>query len=185
MKQLLEKAVGELNQLLPQLAALEPQMSRLAQAMMNAWSRRGKIMTCGNGGSAADAMHFAEELVARFQKNRRALAAIALCDPTVITCTANDFGFDQIFSRQIEALGQEGDLFIAFSTSGNSPNIVRALGIAKKLNLTTIAFLGNDGGQAKSLADIQLIVPANSSALIQAAHQLFYHTLCEWIDSQY
>jgi D-sedoheptulose 7-phosphate isomerase len=178
------QALSDLTDLLPKLAPLTPQLQKLADTMMSCWNKRGKILIAGNGGSSTDAMHFAEELVARFQKNRRALAAIALCDPSVITCTANDFGYDQVFSRQIEALGNPGDLFIGLTTSGNSPNILRALQSAKSQNLFTASFLGNDGGKAKGLADIELIVPAQSSALIQAGHQLFYHTLCQWVDGQ-
>jgi len=178
------RAITDLTDLLPKLSPLAAQLQTLADAMMACWNQRGKILIAGNGGSSTDAMHFAEELVARFQKNRRALAAIALCDPSVITCTANDFGYEQIFSRQIEALGNPGDVFIGLSTSGNSPSIVRAFQAAKSQNLVTAAFLGCGGGKCKSLADIELIVPAQSSALIQAGHQLFYHTLCQWVDNR-
>src|SRR4249920_527041 len=115
MKRILENAVTELTALIPRLRELEPQMTQLAEAMMAAWSKRGKVLTCGNGGSASDAMHLAEELIARFQKNRKALGALALCDPTVITCAANDFGFDQIFSRQVEGLGSAGDVLVVFT----------------------------------------------------------------------
>ncbi len=184
MKRLLEKAVGELSQLIPQLAALEPQMSRLASAMMDAWAKRGKVMTCGNGGSASDAMHLAEELIARFQKNRRALAAIALCDPTAVTCAANDFGYDAVFSRQVEGLGNPGDVLIAFSTSGNSVNVIRALEAALKQGVVTAGFLGRDGGKAKALCDIPIVVPAQTSARIQEGHKVLYHVLCEWVDER-
>jgi D-sedoheptulose 7-phosphate isomerase len=184
MKRLLDKAVTELSQLIPELAALEPQMSKLAEAMMQAWTRRGKVMTCGNGGSASDAMHLAEELIARFQKNRRALAAIALCDPTAITCAANDFGYDAIFSRQVEGLGNAGDVLIVFTTSGNSANIVRALDAAKKQGILTAGFLGRDGGKAKALCDIPIVVPAQTSARIQEGHKVLYHVLCEWVDQR-
>ena len=184
MKRLLDNAITELTDLLPQLADLEPQMSTLANAMMDAWSRRGKVMTCGNGGSASDAMHLAEELIARFQKNRRALAAIALCDPTAITCAANDFGYDAIFSRQVEGLANAGDVLIVFTTSGNSANIVRALEAAKKQGVVTAGFLGRDGGKAKPLCDIPIIVPAKTSARIQEGHKVLYHVLCEWVDQR-
>ncbi len=178
------RAIKDLGELLPRLASLAPKLQSAADAMMKCWEAKGKVLIAGNGGSSTDAMHFAEELVARFQKNRRALAAIALCDPSVITCAANDFGFDSIFSRQVEALGSSGDVLIVLSTSGNSENIVRALDAAKKQELATVSFLGKDGGKAKGMADIELIVPAESSALIQAGHQLFYHTICEWVDSK-
>ena len=184
MKRILEKAVTELAELIPKLASLEPEMTRLAETMMSCWARRGKVMTCGNGGSASDAMHLAEELVARFQKNRRALAAIALCDPTVLTCAANDFGFDTVFSRQVEALGNPGDVLIVFSTSGNSANILRAIEAAKRQGVVTVAFLGRDGGKARGTSDIELIIPATASHRIQEAHQLLFHTLCEWVDRE-
>src|SRR5215475_16094510 len=112
MKRLLDTAIAESVELFPKLATLEPQMTRLGEALLACWAKKGKALVAGNGGSASDAMHLAEELIARFQKNRRALAAIALCDPTAITCAANDFGFDQIFSRQVEGLGNPGDVLI-------------------------------------------------------------------------
>ena len=184
MKSILEKAVDDTRALLPELLKLEPQMTALAEAMMVAWSRKGKVLVAGNGGSASDAMHLAEELVARFQKNRRALAAIALCDPTVLTCAANDFGFDEVFSRQVEAFGNAGDVLIVFSTSGNSPNIIRAIDAGKRQGLVTAAFLGRDGGRAKGLCDIELIVPAQLSHRIQEGHKILYHSLCEWVDQR-
>jgi D-sedoheptulose 7-phosphate isomerase len=141
-------------------------------------------LVAGNGGSASDAMHLAEELVARFQKNRRALAAIALCDPTVLTCAGNDFGFDTIFARQVEALGNPGDVLVVFSTSGNSPNLLKAIEAAKKQSMLTAAFLGRDGGKAKGMCDIELIVAAEAAARVQEGHKLLYHTLCEWVDQR-
>src|SRR4051794_15256052 len=160
MKTILQRAVDETRAVLPELLKLEPQMTRLAEAMMAAWTRKGKVLVAGNGGAASDAMHLAEELVARVQKNRAALAAIALCDPTVITCAANDFGFENIFARQVEAFGNAGDVLIVFSTSGNSPNILRAIEAAKQRGLVTAAFLGKDGGKVAAQAgcDIELIV---------------------------
>ncbi len=184
MKRLLDGAIRESVELMPKLAALEPQMTRLGEALMQCWSAKGKALVAGNGGSASDAMHLAEELVARFQKNRRALAALALCDPTVITCAGNDFGFDTIFSRQVEAFGNAGDVLIAFTTSGNSPNILRALEAAKMQGMLTAGFLGKDGGKARALCDIELIVPAQTSHRIQEGHKLLYHTLCEWVDQR-
>ena len=184
MKQILQRAVDDTAALLPELQKLEPQMTRLAEAMMGAWSKRGKVLVAGNGGSASDAMHLAEELVARFEKDRAALAAIALCDPTVITCAANDFGYDNVFSRQVEAFGNAGDVLIVFSTSGNSPNILRAIEAAKARQLVTAAFLGRDGGKARGTCDIELIVPAQKSHRIQEGHKILYHSLCEWVDQR-
>jgi len=184
MKRLLDTAIREAGELFPKLAALEPQMTRLGEALMACWAKKGKALVAGNGGSASDAMHLAEELVARFQKNRRALAALALCDPTVITCAANDFGYDTVFSRQVEAFGNAGDVLIVFTTSGNSPNILRAIEAAKKQSLVTAAFLGKDWGKAKGMCDIELIIPALTSHRIQEGHKLLYHTLCEWVDQR-
>lgn len=179
---MLASAVAEVSKLLPVIQEMGPQMERMSEAMGQTWKSGGKLLIAGNGGSAADAMHFAEELVARFEKNRPALAAIALCDPTVITCTANDFGFEQIFSRQIEALGSKGDLLVIFSTSGNSANILNAIETAKKRGLRTCAFLGRDGGKAKGRAEIEFIVPHEKSHRIQEGHKILFHTLCEWAD---
>ena len=185
MKTILQRAVDEHAQLLPKVAALEPQLTRLGEAMMAAWAGRGKLLVAGNGGSASDAMHLAEELVARFQKNRRALAAMALCDPTVLTCAGNDFGFETVFSRQVEAFGNAGDVLVVFSTSGNSPNILRAIESAKQRKLVTAAFLGKDGGKAKGQCDIDVIVPAQKSHRIQEGHKILYHSLCEWVDERH
>jgi D-sedoheptulose 7-phosphate isomerase len=184
MKTILQRAVDETRAVLPELLKLEPQMTRLAEVMLAAWSRKGKVLVAGNGGSASDAMHLAEELVARFQKNRKALAAMALCDPTVLTCAANDFGFEAVFARQVEAFGNAGDVLIVFSTSGNSPNILRAIEAAKERGLVTAAFLGRDGGKAKGSCDIELIVPAQASHRIQEGHKILYHSLCEWVDER-
>ena len=184
LKPLLDRAIADLNALLPQVAALAPQTQKLCDAMLNCWETGGKVLFAGNGGSAADAMHFAEELCVRFKKNRRALAAIALCDPTVITCAGNDFGFETVFSRQIEALGNAGDVFIGMTTSGNSPNLVRAFAAARQRKMLTVSFLGKDGGKCKGACDIELIVPADTSHRIQEGHKILYHTICEWVDSK-
>ena len=184
MKELFARAIGELAEMLPKLAALEPALVRLGAEMMRCWQGRGKVLICGNGGSAADSMHFAEELCVRFMKNRRALAAIALCDPTVITCAGNDFGYEQIFARQVEALGNPGDILVVLSTSGNSPNILRAIEKARSQKLTTVAMLGKDGGKARGQCDIEMIVPASAPHRIQEGHKFLYHTLCEWIEEE-
>lgn len=184
MNTILNRAAAEIGELLPRLVAMEPQLHQLGQKMMSCWDARGKVLTAGNGGSAADAMHLAEELSIRFFKNRRALAAMALCDPSVITCAGNDFGFDSIFARQIEALGNKNDLLIVFTTSGNSTNILKALEQARSQNLFTVGFLGKDGGKAKAMCDLSLIVPAQTPHRIQEGQKILYHALCEWIDSQ-
>ncbi|HZZ43187.1 MAG TPA: SIS domain-containing protein [Tepidisphaeraceae bacterium] len=184
MQPMFSRALAEMGELLRKLEGFGPAMQQLGDAMMSCWDGGGKVLIAGNGGSAADAMHFAEELVARYAKNRRALAAIALCDPTVITCAANDFGFDRIFSRQVEALGNRGDLLIVMTTSGNSQNLILAIEAAKARGMRTAAMLGRDGGKAKGMCDIEMIVPAQPSGRIQEAHKLMYHTICEWVDSK-
>jgi D-sedoheptulose 7-phosphate isomerase len=184
LQPLLQRSVDDLKALLPAVAALHEPLHRLGQAMLECWKNRGKVLIAGNGGSAADAMHFAEELTVRYQKNRRALAAMALCDPTVLTCAANDFGYESVFSRQVEAFGNPGDLFIGLTTSGNSPSILRAVELAKSRGLTTVAFLGKDGGRLRGQCDIELLVPSPVTARVQEAHKLLYHALCEWIESK-
>lgn len=145
-----------------------------------------KLLTAGNGGSAADALHLAEELVGRFDKERASLPAIALCaDPTLLTCIGNDYGFDQIYSRQIEGLGRPGDVLVIFSTSGNSPNVISALHIAKARQLKTIALLGKDGGAAKGIADHELIVPSSVTARIQEIHTFILHSWLTQLETDF
>ena len=182
--QVLRRAVEDLEALLPRVAELEGPLERLGAALVASWKGRGKVLIAGNGGSAADAMHFAEEIVVRYRKNRRAAAALALCDPTVLTCAGNDFGYDRVFERQVEALGNPGDVFVALTTSGNSANLLRAIDMAKAQGLVTVAFLGKDGGAARGRCDIELLVPSSSTARVQEAHKLLFHALCEWIDLQ-
>lgn len=179
-----QQNVSELSELLTRLKPLEPGLERFADSLMKCWKGGGKVLFAGNGGSAADAMHFAEELIIRFHKNRAALAAIALCDPTVITCTGNDFGYDEIFARQVEGLGKSGDVLVLMSTSGNSANLVRALEMAKKRSMITVAMVGKDGGKLKGLCDIELIVPSQITHHIQEIHKVIYHAICQWVDTQ-
>jgi D-sedoheptulose 7-phosphate isomerase len=180
----LGRAIAEAQSLLPKLSAFAPELDRLGHAMLACWAARGKVLTAGNGGSAADAIHLAEELVVRFNKARRGLAAVALTDAGNLTCAANDMGWDQVFSRQVEALGNPGDVLVVFSTSGNSPNIVRAVDEAKRQGLTTVAFIGKAGGALRGACDFEFCVPSNTTARVQEAHLMLYHCLCEWIDER-
>ncbi len=184
MQQILRQSIEEWSQLLPKMAQLEPGLLKLGQAMLATWDRRGKVLVCGNGGSCADAAHLAEELSVRFRKDRRALAAIALTEAAAITCCANDYGYERVFSRQVEALGNPGDMLVVFSTSGNSPSLIEAVKTAQKQSVMTAGFLGRDGGKLKDTCDIELIVPSDSTARIQEGHKLLFHSLCEWIDRQ-
>ena len=176
--------VDELAELLGRLKVLRPEVSRLCHTLIESWNAGGKALFAGNGGSAAGAMHFAEELIVRFHKNRRALPAVALCDPTVLTCAANDFGYDEVFARQVEGLGRKGDVLVVLSTSGNSSNLVRAVQVAKSAGMTTACLTGKDGGKLKGLCDLELIVPSQITHHIQEAHKVIYHAVCQWVDSQ-
>jgi len=184
MQQLLDQAIQETIELMPKVKALGPVLAELGAAMLKCWENRGKILLAGNGGSMSDAMHFGEELTVRFKRNRRALAAICLCDPAAITCAGNDFGFETVFERQVEALGQPGDILVVLTTSGNSENILRAVKMAKKIGVKTVSFLGKDGGQLRGQCDIELLVPSHVTARIQEAHKILFHTACDWIDSR-
>ncbi len=142
-----------------------------------------KILICGNGGSAADSQHFAAEIVGRFEKERKGYPAIALTtDTSALTAIGNDYGFDKIFSRQVEALGEKGDILIGISTSGNSQNVIEAVKVAKQMGLFTVGFLGKDGGKLKDLVDYPFIVKHESTARIQEVHLTLEHTLCKIID---
>ena len=143
----------------------------------------GKLLVMGNGGSAADAQHFAAELVGRFRCERAALAAIALStDTSILTAVGNDYGFESIFSRQVEALARPGDVVFAISTSGRSPNVVKALAVARRLGCATIVLTGGDGGSALLLADAVITVPSGQTPLIQEAHLTIIHILCHLIE---
>jgi D-sedoheptulose 7-phosphate isomerase len=171
--------------MLKALTDLEPQVVRAADLIDDCFRTGNKLLMCGNGGSAADASHFATELVVRFTKDRRALPAICLAsDSGILTAGGNDYGFDKIFARQVEALGQPGDALICFSTSGNSKNVLLALEEAKTRKLKTICFLGRDGGSAIGMADVDLVVKNDSTARIQEGHQLLIHVLCEMIEAR-
>jgi len=184
MPSLLQRAIDDWQSLAPQLATLEPNLLAVGESLMRSWNASGKALLCGNGGSACDAMHFAEELCVRFEKNRRALGAMALLDPGILTCCGNDLGFERVFSRQVEAYGRAGDVLIVMTTSGNSANLARAVDAAKSLKMLTVAFLGKGGGQLKGACDIELLVPSTNTARIQEAHKLLFHSLCEWVESQ-
>lgn len=164
-------------------------ISRAASVMIECLEAGGKVLSCGNGGSAADSQHFSSELVNRFEKDRRALPAVALTtDSSNITSIANDFEYERIFSRQVEALGNEGDVLLAISTSGNSGNVISAIQVAHERGMNVIAFTGRDGGRMATLLgddDVELRVPAQSTARIQEVHLLLIHALCDLIDAEF
>lgn len=158
-------------------------IEEISQIIINALKNNKKIMIAGNGGSASDAQHFAGEIVGRFLLERKGMAAIALnTDTSVITCIANDYSFDDIFSRQIESIGQEGDIFIGISTSGNSQNIIKGIEMCKNNNIKTITFLGKDGGKLKNISDTYLLLPYKSTARVQEHHIMAIHLICEIVE---
>lgn len=148
--------------------------------------RGGTVFSAGNGGAAAEALHMAEELTGRFRTNRRSLPGLALvADCTALTCIGNDFGFDYIFSRQLEGLGRRGDVLVVFTTSGNSPNLVQAVQAAERLGLATICLLGRDGGRLAGKGTHELIVPGTANERIQEAHQVVMHIILDAVESAF
>lgn len=159
-------------------------MERASHAIAECFANGSKLIIAGNGGSLCDAAHFAEELTGVFRKKRRALPAIALTEAGHLTCTGNDLGFDQVFSRGVEAYGQPGDIFVGLTTSGNSPNIIRAFQEAKRKKLQTISFLGKGGGELKGIADFELIINGfTTSDRIQEAHMAAIHLIIEQVEN--
>ena len=181
-----EFAEGHLDVAHEVLTTLRPDIEAVAASMIAAIQSGGKILLCGNGGSAADAQHFAAELVNRFQIERRPYAALALTtDTSVLTSIANDYDYTQVFSKQVEALGRAGDLLLAISTSGNAPNVCAAAEAAKAAGVKSVAMCGGTGGRLATLADQVLCVSASAvTARIQEGHGMIVHALCQLIEEQ-
>ena len=150
--------------------------------MVESYKNNGRMFSCGNGGSMCDAMHFAEELTGRFRKERKPLAAMAINDPSHLTCVSNDYGYDVVFSRYVEAWGNIGDVLLAISTSGNSPNVLLAAEAARKKGMKVIGLLGKDGGKLKNMVDVALIVDSPVSDRIQEVHIKCIHIFIEGIE---
>jgi phosphoheptose isomerase len=185
MNNIVSRNLADAATMLKQLAALEPQIEAAANAISDTLNAGGKLLACGNGGSAADASHMTTEFVSRFNRDRRPYPAISLATHGGdLTAIGNDYSFEDVFARQVEAFGHAGDALVAFTTSGNSENIRRALVAAKKLKLKAVAFLGRDGGKCAGLADIELIVTNNVTARIQEGHKFLLHTICEIIEEK-
>jgi len=181
----LNRAIDDSVRTLESLKELGREVSRAIDLIEQCLHAGNKLLVCGNGGSATDASHFATELVVRFAKDRRALPAISLSsDIGILTATGNDYGFNEIFARQVAALGAPGDVLICLTTSGKSKNLIRALEEAKARKLKTIAFLGRDGGPTLGIADVDLLIKSESTARVQEAHHLLLHVLCEIIESR-
>ena len=159
-------------------------MQNISNAITDAFKNNRKVLICGNGGSACDAVHFAEEFTGRFRKNRPALPVIAISDSAHITCVGNDFGFDHIFSRAVDAYIQPGDILVGISTSGNSQNVINAFNSAKNKSALTFALLGKDGGKIKNTCDFELIIPGDTTDRIQEIHMLILHSIIEEVERQ-
>jgi len=182
--QLFEAAIQAKQQFVSSQEFLKIQ--QIAEGLISLLEQGNKILICGNGGSASDALHFAAELVGRFEKNRIALPAIALnSDVASITAISNDFGYETVFERQVEALGRRGDALIGISTSGNSKNVIKAMQIAKKQGLQRIGLLGRAGGKLRDEVDIALVVKEEATARIQEIHITIIHVLCDLIETHF
>ena len=161
-------------------------IEKIARASISCLKNGGTLFFFGNGGSAADSQHVAAEFIGRFQKERRALAAMAVTtDTSILTCLANDYSYDIVFSRQLEAYGKKGDMAFGISTSGKSPNVLKAFAAAKAMGITRIAFTGWDGGPAAVAADMSIIVPSKVTARIQEAHITIFHAICEVVEDAF
>ncbi|MDD4932362.1 MAG: SIS domain-containing protein [Methylacidiphilaceae bacterium] len=184
IESIVRASARDLEETLRLAEATFPALERAAALFVQCLRQGGTIFTAGNGGSAADALHLAEELLGRYRVTRDPLPAVSLCaDPTALTCIANDFGFSEIFSRPLSALARAGDLFLCFSTSGSSANILSALRLARSRSVRSIAFLGKDGGQAAPEADVAWIAPSQSTARIQELHTWGLHVILECVEN--
>ena len=183
MKKLINKHILEHQVTLNSVANLDESIIKVANLLIECLEHGGTIFWCGNGGSASDSQHLAGELVGRFVGDRKPLKSIALtADSAVMTCIVNDYGYKHIFSRQIEALGNEGDILIGISTSGNSENVIHAFEVAKQRGILTIGLLGKGGGNSSRLVNQSIIIPSKSTARIQEIHILIGHILCDLIE---
>jgi D-sedoheptulose 7-phosphate isomerase len=183
---LIQKELTDHLSLAQRMHELEPQIQQACELIAGALRRGQRVFFCGNGGSAADAQHLAAELTGRFRRERPSLPGIALTtDTSALTAIANDYGFEDVFVRQLSGLSQPGDVLVGITTSGHSPNVLRALEWAKTNNRTTIGLLGKDGGPAKDLCDCALVVPHDDTARIQEMHILIGHIVCAWVEEEF
>lgn len=187
MQHIILSAIKETNSLLTDLLndqERQTEIQSLARQMAEVFQRGGKLIVFGNGGSMCDAMHLAEELTGRFHHDRPALPAIVISDPGHLSCVANDYGFDQVFARGVQAYAKTGDLVIGISTSGNSPNVIKGLETAIAKECFTAALLGKDGGKLKELCDFRIIIPSDNTARIQEVHSAIIHILIELVEKE-
>lgn len=185
MDKIISKSIDSHFSALNQLKENLPVIADISRMFVSTLKNSGKIIFMGNGGSAADSEHLAAELVGRFKKNRKAFAAVSLSSNIcIITAIGNDYGFDEIFSRQVEAVANKNDLIVAISTSGESQNVIKAVVKAKELGVKTVGFLGKHGGKLKSLVDISLVIPTEDTPRIQEMHILAGHIICEIVEEE-
>lgn len=178
-------AIEKHKQAIDSVAGLATELQSVIDSISSALNSGHTVFACGNGGSAADAQHFASELTGRYESNRRGYPAIALTtDSSALTSIGNDFGFEQVFSRQLDALGRNGDMLIAISTSGHSRNVISAVNMAKDKGINTIGLLGRDGGPLAEMVDTPLVINVQSTPRIQEAHILILHLICEAFEQQ-
>lgn len=181
----IETTIQEHLDVVDGIRALAPAIADVARCVSECLDKGGKVLWMGNGGSAADSQHLAAELVGRYTRERRGLASIALTtDTSILTAVGNDYGYDKIFSRQVDALCQPGDVVVGLSTSGKSPNVIEALELARQRQATTVGLTGGDGGAMRELVDHCLVVPSQVTARIQEAHILIGHMICDWAEAQ-
>lgn len=181
--QIISERLGGSIAAIESLRGQSREIGEIADAVVECLMRGGTIYTCGNGGSAAEAMHLAEELIGRYRSDRAPLRAVCLnADPTALTCIANDFGFEEVFARQVEALVTNRDVLIIFSTSGDSPNIVKAVKVARVRSAMIIGLLGRSGGACRALCEHAVIVHSGDAGHVQEAHQVVMHMLCEAVE---
>ena len=182
-KKIFEHISSHINLIKNNFGYFSDEIQKITNEVKKTIKRNGTIFLAGNGGSAADCEHIAGELIGRYKKKRKPFKAISLTtDTSVLTCIANDFGYDKIFERQLEGLGKKGDILIAMSTSGKSKNIIKLLKKAKLMKIKTIALLGNKGGYCKNLSDLSIIIPSQNTANIQEVHHLIGHVVCNILD---
>ena len=186
MNNLFTKNIEENIATIKAIASMEPIVNKVSTLIIEALTNDKKLLIMGNGGSAADSQHFAAEFTGRYKKERKGLSAIALStDTSALTAIGNDYGYDFVFSRQVEALAKEGDIVFGISTSGNSKNIIKAFSAAKEIGCTTIGLTGCDGGNIKTCCDINLNIDSTNTPRVQECHILIIHTLCELVENHF
>lgn len=177
------REISEHLEVIKTLKELVPKIELLAKKIIKSLDRGGKLLICGNGGSAADAQHLSSELVGRYQKERKSLCAISLStDPSIFTAISNDYGFNKVFSRQIEGLGTSEDILLVISTSGQSQNLINAIKSANKQEMETVGLLGNEGGVIKNMLNLSIVINSKNTARIQECHGLIIHLICKIVD---